>query len=254
MICARCGKSFEKLICTIRSANVFCSGDCSKRHIFETRSKNKVCKYCGKRLEMGEGWGGSKKNKSYTCNVCYEKRKKGGGIFSQRKKLLKIQKRLENYKRFLDLGAKCSVCGKQVEYNKTSKYKKAIVCSMNCRYKHSYKTKPKYVINQRMRVAIRKALRGGKHGRRWEGLVGYTLEQLCAHLEKQFLPGMGWHNMGEWHIDHIVPKSGYNYQSTDDPDFKRAWALENLQPLWAEDNLKKSAGGAWILQPSLPIG
>lgn len=29
--------------------------------------------------------------------------------------------------------------------------------------------------------------------------------------------------------------------SPDDPDFKQCWALSNLRPLWAEENLRKGS-------------
>ena len=51
---------------------------------------------------------------------------------------------------------------------------------------------------------------------------------------------MSWDNYGEWHIDHILPDSSFYYVSTEDDEFKKCWALSNLQPLWAIDNLKKS--------------
>lgn len=100
---------------------------------------------------------------------------------------------------------------------------------------------PSYVLGMRMKTAIGKALRGGKAGRKWENLVGYTLHDLKRHLERQFVPGMSWSNIGQWHIDHIIPKSVFRYQTTDDPCFKRAWSMDNLQPLWAADNLAKGA-------------
>lgn len=71
-------------------------------------------------------------------------------------------------------------------------------------------------------------------------MVDYTVEELRAHLERQFLRGMGWHNAGEWHIDHIIPVSSFNYTSPDDLEFKRCWALANLRPLWGRDNIRKS--------------
>ncbi len=72
-------------------------------------------------------------------------------------------------------------------------------------------------------------------------MVGYTTEELKEHLETQFKKGMAWDNYGKkWHIDHIIPRSKFNYIYYDDIDFKRCWALTNLQPLWAKENIQKS--------------
>ena len=51
---------------------------------------------------------------------------------------------------------------------------------------------------------------------------------------------MTWYNHGDWHVDHVIPLSFFKYDSTDDVEFKFCWSLENLQPLWAEDNISKS--------------
>lgn len=50
---------------------------------------------------------------------------------------------------------------------------------------------------------------------------------------------MTWANMGEWHIDHIVPLASFTFRDADDPEVKRAWALTNLRPIWARDNIIK---------------
>lgn len=72
-------------------------------------------------------------------------------------------------------------------------------------------------------------------------LLGYSIDELRAHLERQFLNGMNWDNYGEWHIDHIVPLSSFHFETSDDPNLKRAWCLTNLRPLWAKDNRRKHA-------------
>lgn len=51
---------------------------------------------------------------------------------------------------------------------------------------------------------------------------------------------MSWSNYGKWHIDHIIPLDFFKVSDPGDPKFKVAWSLENLQPLWAIDNMKKS--------------
>lgn len=96
-------------------------------------------------------------------------------------------------------------------------------------------------LNARMAFGTYSALKENKAGRRWESLVDYNLEDLKECLEKQFKAGMTWENMGQWHIDHVKPKAVFNYEKPEDIEFKECWCLENLQPLWKEDNLKKSS-------------
>jgi hypothetical protein len=95
-------------------------------------------------------------------------------------------------------------------------------------------------LNHRMSAKINKALSRGKEGRSWKDLVDFTLDQLKSHLESQFTDGMSWENMGDWHIDHKIPLAAFSFESADCPEFKRAWALDNLQPLWAIDNIRKN--------------
>jgi hypothetical protein len=91
----------------------------------------------------------------------------------------------------------------------------------------------------RMAAAVKRVLKGHKERRSWVELVGYSADELRRHIERQFLPGMSWANMGEWHVDHIIPLACFRYGTPDDPDFRAAWALTNLRPLWAPDNQKK---------------
>jgi len=96
---------------------------------------------------------------------------------------------------------------------------------------------------------------GSKACRHWETLVGYTVNELKLHLEKNFLPGMSWGNYGcrGWHIDHKIPVSAFNFEIPEDIDFGRCWALGNLQPLWAKDNLVKYNKLDKTFQPSLRL-
>jgi len=74
-------------------------------------------------------------------------------------------------------------------------------------------------------------------------LLGIKVSDLRIYLESKFESGMTWDNWGKtgWHIDHIYPLS-------------RAKSIEhlhtllhytNLQPLWANDNLKKGNKLIW---------
>lgn len=109
------------------------------------------------------------------------------------------------------------------------------------RYRERKQADPAWVLRRRISARMLRSLKsiGGKRRRGWEELVGYTLADLRAHIERKFQPGMTWENMGEWHIDHRRPVSSFQITTVDDPDFLKCWALSNLQPLWATENLKK---------------
>lgn len=90
-------------------------------------------------------------------------------------------------------------------------------------------------MHRRLSNQVRKALAGQKKGRRWEEILGYTVEDLARHLERQFVIGMSWDNRNAWDIDHIVPLASFK----DDP--MAAWAITNLRPLWKSLNNEKRA-------------
>jgi hypothetical protein len=72
----------------------------------------------------------------------------------------------------------------------------------------------------------------------------YTLKSLRDHIEKQFEDWMTWDNWGmldasswKWNLDHIIPQSDLPYTSMTDENFKKCWALENLRPYSAKQNI-----------------
>ena len=67
-------------------------------------------------------------------------------------------------------------------------------------------------------------------------ILGCTYEEFKIHLENQFTDGMTWENQGEWHLDHIYPVS----LAKDEEELIKLNHYTNFQPLWAEDNRKKS--------------
>ena len=95
------------------------------------------------------------------------------------------------------------------------------------------------VCNLRSRLNKLVTGRGAKKAATTMGLVGCTREELVAHLEARFLPGMSWDNRNEWHIDHIKPCASFDLL---DPEQQRTcFHYTNLQPLWALDNMSKGA-------------
>ncbi|MCG2690122.1 hypothetical protein L6252_02470, partial [Candidatus Parcubacteria bacterium] len=106
--------------------------------------------------------------------------------------------------------------------------------------KHRKKVDPKYHLDENMGTAIWASLKNKKAGQKWESLVGYTLEELIGCLEKQFDKKMVWENYGNyWVIDHVKPKTLFQYTSSNDMEFQQCWALKNLQPLEKIENIKK---------------
>lgn len=103
------------------------------------------------------------------------------------------------------------------------------------------RTDPAFVVSSAIRSSIYGRLKRKKGGKRWKDLLGYSPDELKIHLERQFTKGMSWENYGLWHIDHIIPLASFSFETVDDPEFKRAWSLPNLRPLWAKENMKKRA-------------
>jgi hypothetical protein len=68
-------------------------------------------------------------------------------------------------------------------------------------------------------------------------LIGKTPEELRIYLESLFIDGMSWDNYGKWHVDHIIPLNS----ATNENELLKLIHYTNLQPLWAEDNLKKGS-------------
>jgi len=99
----------------------------------------------------------------------------------------------------------------------------------------------KYRLNKNVKRAFNRVLNGNKNGVSWKIMISYTQKELRNHLESLFVDGMCWNNYGKWHLDHIKPVSSFKFTSYEDDEFKECWSLDNLQPLWAEDNLKKGS-------------
>ena len=110
-------------------------------------------------------------------------------------------------------------------------------------YRKRSQEDPFYVLKTRMGSWILREIKkndGSKDSSVWEHLP-YTPEELKQHIESQFEDWMTWDNHGEWHIDHIIPQSVLleDVTSMDHPKFRECWALENLRPLEARENIIK---------------
>lgn len=128
-------------------------------------------------------------------------------------------------------------------------------------YRLRYKTDPAFKAKERMRRYLRKsskkyqwvsdqlatsAKRKGARSKIWQ-LLGYSADDLVAHLQRQLTGKMTMKDFmnGKIHIDHIVPQKAFDLNNLD--ELRACHALTNLRPMWAKDNIKKSAKRLFLL-------
>ena len=97
-----------------------------------------------------------------------------------------------------------------------------------------------------------KSFKCNKNNRSITNFLPYSISELIFHIENLFEPWMNWQNHGKidlktwndddqstwkWNIDHIIPQYHLPYTSMEDDNFKKCWALSNLRPLSAKQNI-----------------
>lgn len=221
--------------------------------------KNKKCNKCGvKKADIPENYNYIKKGFCELRSVC----KTCCALYyidnAERIKAVGRKNRLANLEKHKTYQKQYYIENKKVIDAKNKKYAKNNINKIrdhkqkwikdnleknaDCKQKYNRRIRrtERGRLNDRIRSAIHKSLKGNKNGKSWERLVNYTYSDLKIHLENLFTKNMSWINMGEWHVDHIIPISAFSFTKPEDKEFQKCWALSNLQPLWAIDNLVKS--------------
>jgi len=103
------------------------------------------------------------------------------------------------------------------------------------------------VLRTRARRTIH-AIRDARKSASTLDLLGCTIGYFQSRIERQFERGMTWRNFGEWHLDHILPCSSFDLTRADHQ--RQCFHWTNLRPLWAKDNLSKSAK---LTEPQLSL-
>lgn len=116
-----------------------------------------------------------------------------------------------------------------------------------------YRAKPGGRLHVNVSRAISHCLKDSKGGKHTFDILGYTSKQLIKHLTKTMPNNYTWNDylLGKLHLDHIIPISVFNFEKPEDRDFKRCWALSNLQLLPAIENKIKNNKLERPFQPSL---
>jgi hypothetical protein len=112
--------------------------------------------------------------------------------------------------------------------------------SISAYNRHKRKTDVNFKISKNMGNRLYAALKRYKNSKSWNHFLDYSMEDLRTHLASLFTEGMTWENYGAWHIDHVRPVSSFDFTDNTDAAIKECWALANLQPLWAIDNIRKN--------------
>lgn len=128
--------------------------------------------------------------------------------------------------------ARGDVLGRQRRYRERNR---DAIRKRKCAYEAMRRLDPANRAVDALRRRIRMTCRGISKGA-MRGLA-YTSSDLRAHIEALFRPGMSWDNYGAWHIDHRRPVSSFALPQ----EMLACFALSNLQPLWATENLSKHA-------------
>jgi hypothetical protein len=178
---------------------------------------NKSCAHIGMQpLEAFNKSSRAKDGRQQFCKVCSNLKKKEWYLANKDKELTKIR----NYQQ----DNRAHLAQKHNEYTKLRK-----------------RQDPTFKIACNLRTRVNEVISGkNKKGSAIKDL-GCSVRELKTYLESKFQPGMTWDNHSQhgWHLDHIKPLVDFNLEDTE--QFKQACHYTNLQPLWAEDHVVKTA-------------
>lgn len=101
------------------------------------------------------------------------------------------------------------------------------------------KNDPGFRIRKCLATRIYHAVKGNSKSANTIKLLGCSIEEFLTYLERKFEKSMTFRNYGDWHVDHIIPCALFDLTKPEEQ--KACFHFENLQPMWAKDNLSKGA-------------
>jgi len=207
----------------------FTGKPCSKGHVSERMVSGRKCVECHYHAQKKRSANGKNKEYKRKYMSVHDNRERANRLERERRnnEEHRIKKReyqkSEKYRKY------------RREYQKLDRYKQR----RRIRHTRRYTGDVNYRLNITCRTMLRKVL--AKTKQRKSGsvktMMGFSLDQFRQHIEKQFKDGMSWGNHGEWHVDHIVPVALMIRRGV--RDHRVINNLNNLQPLWAFDNMSK---------------
>jgi hypothetical protein len=213
----------------------------------EYRKKNRE-----RRKALADAW-----RKTEACKALrvrnYKARKIREGIGDRKpKKWTPEYKRAYSQKYWAENRERLSLKSKERQIRNKEKYskskrayyqknKRAFIENNKRRVNLRRKTDINFRIISNLRGRVRDYVVGKSRSKLTLQLIGCTIEELRAHIEKQWTEGMCWENYGRqgWHIDHRHPLSLWENMATDFEVQKKAFHFTNLSPKWGVDNSRK---------------
>jgi hypothetical protein len=190
----------------------------------------KRCKYCKKVLSLNFFYKNKRRVNSFSsyCNNCSRLIIKNWEIKNKDKCKEKWRKWYQNNKE------------KKIEQNKEWKknnYEKYLKIQRNSEGKR-LKNDPLFKLSKNARTRIWQAFKnkGYKKHTKTEKILGTDWNTLKKHIENQFTDNMSWDNFDKIHIDHKIPLAAASTEF----EVTALNHYTNLQPMWAEDNIRKS--------------
>jgi transcriptional regulator len=128
-------------------------------------------------------------------------------------------------------------------------------------YHRKHKHDPVFRLRASVSRAIHAALflqGSSKQGHSCFDYLPYTPAELKFYIESLFEPWMNWDNYGQfrvkdwndhdqstwrWNLDHIIPQADLLYSSMEEANFQLCWALSNLRPYSAKQNVIDGTSG-----------
>ncbi len=209
--CTECGIEGTEHFSKMRLVKYINSNVTSKDVLLGKRLRYNLCKQCCKKIDDKRFENlTTDYTKVITCPECKASGNFSSGLFSELR-YLKAKKRLL-----------CKLCRREREKLWNGHYYRKIRNNQS----------------KRISEVIKDQLGFKKKHENTMNLIGCSPSELMTHLEQQFDKTMNWDNYSTWHIDHIIPISAFHLRCS--YHRKLCFNYNNLQPLWANDNIKKS--------------
>lgn len=198
------------------------------------REKNRA-KYCEDERKRNEAMTAEERASLLQKKREYGQVYRAAGLVDKEKnrayarKVHELKKQDPEYRRAATLRMKAWAEKNRDRFNATHRAIRARKMATNLGYRLTRR------LRNRFYMAVKNKARSGLAVRE----LGCSIEELRTHLEGRFVAGMSWDNWSKsgWHIDHIKPLASFDL--TDPEQARQACHYTNLQPLWAQENLRK---------------